>query len=242
MNTNTLIAGSILTLILGACAGSQTEAEVPEQSHAKTPAPEPEQKGMKEGMSCPFSSPDVEVSVADMEGGVSLTFTGPDDRVESLRSHGARMAAMRSGKMMHGKGHMGKGMHKEHMGKGMQKEHMGKGMHKEHMGKGTHGEGGLQGQGAMGDASSETKPGGMMMKMLPTEAVAEDVPGGVKITLKAKNSEDVEKLRQNTKKRVEMMRSGQCPMMKMKSTDEAAKLELPSDDGEADHKAHHPKE
>jgi hypothetical protein len=166
--TTSLITGSMLVGLLGACGGSGSS-----QPAYAEPAPVAENGAVAGAdMACPFAASEVDVMVEDIEAGVSLTITGTEDQVESLRQWAESRAIAANGEM---------GMH-------------GQDMHSR------------QGQDMQG------MQGGMMM-IPPADATTDDVPGGVMLTIRAKNMEDVQMLREQARRHAEMVRAGQCPMM-----------------------------
>jgi hypothetical protein len=81
MRTAGSILGIVLAAALGACAHhqAQTAAQAPEQAQAAT--------------ACPMAQiPGVHASVADIDKGVAITFTGPHDALDSLRDDVHKMA------------------------------------------------------------------------------------------------------------------------------------------------------
>lgn len=210
--------GAALVTFLGACSGSQKAPSEPPAPAVSSAPSAVESEAMKEGMTCPIARPGVDVTIDDVDGGVALTFTGSEDQVAFLRQWGAKRAAMASGKAMRPMGNGG-------MMQGQGMNGKGKGMH----GKGMHGEG-MHGKG-------------MMMMMPPADAMAEDVPGGVKLTFKAKDAQDVAKLREHTSQHVSMMREGKCPMMQGMAARPAGadSSNMGGKKDEDDHEAHHPK-
>lgn len=152
---------------------------------------------MADHAKCPFGAPDVELALADVDGGASLTAVGPTDRVQALRHMGQKMAAM------HGAGSEG---HGEHGGEGKH------GMHSEHQGDGdhsAHSESGSGGHGMHGDGGHAMHDG-QMMDMPSVEIAVEEVDGGVRLVFTATNPADVQALRDHLTKHVAMMKEGRC--------------------------------
>lgn len=56
--------------------------------------------------------------------------------------------------------------------------------------------------------------GGMMMKMIPSTAHAEDIDGGARIMLTPKDPSQLAQLREHVHAHAEQMASGHCPMMR----------------------------
>ena len=90
-------------------------------------------------------------------------------------------------------------MHNRMMGGGMQ----GSGM----MGSGMQG-GGMQGSGMMGSGMQ-----GGMMRMVPSRAAVEDIPGGARLMLSPADPSQLGALRDQARRRAAMMQQGRCPIM-----------------------------
>ena len=154
------------------------------------------------GAVCPMMAPGVQSSVADTAGGVTITFTAPADRVDALRDAVRQMAAQ--GDLMAScpcRGMMGDAGAMRGMG-GM---------------RGMRGMGGMGGTGGMGGMGGMGGTGGRTMmqrlRIPPANGQEEDVPGGARLTLTAKNPSDIDALRARVRMHVEHMKSGGCPMM-----------------------------
>lgn len=70
---------------------------------------------------------------------------------------------------------------------------------------------------------------GMHMRMVPSHATAEDVPGGARLLLVPSDPAQVASLRQHVRMHAEMMQKGECPMMAQ-----------PTQPPGAPHEQHHP--
>lgn len=154
---------------------------------------------------CPTLPHGVMSSVADTDGGVAITFTARADRVDAVRvavrhmaEHENMMASCSCCGMMRDAGTMGEA---GAMGCAM----MGDG--------GMMGDaGGMMGCGMMdGGMTADAGMPGMMMP--PATAQAEDIPGGARLTLTAKNPADIDALRTAVRAHVDRMTSGACSMM-----------------------------
>lgn len=153
---------------------------------------------------CPMMLSGVTASAADVDGGVAITFTAPDNEVAALRQHLGQMAQQRGNMMWACCASMG-----ADAGAAMM--------------QGTAGV-----QGMMGDAGGDAgmpmqcmaQMQGMMqcmaqmqsMKMPPADARVDDVAGGARLSLRAKDPADVPALRSVARKYVTYLQSG-CPMM-----------------------------
>lgn len=89
--------------------------------------------------------------------------------------------------------------HNRMMGSGM-------GMQGGMMGSGGGMQGGMQGSGGMHGR-------GMMMRMIPSRASVEDIPGGARLVLTPDDPSQLGALRDHARRMAAMMQQGRCPMM-----------------------------
>ena len=127
---------------------------------------------------CPMGVPGTQIAVADVDGGIGVTFTTSGD-VADLRARVHPMAEMHASRVSG-----------EHAG-------MMSGMH---------------------------------MQMVPSRAVAEDIDGGARVVLTPNDPAQLDALRAQANQHADMMRRGECPMMKS--------MGEPPPNGD-DHASHH---
>lgn len=188
---------------VAACSGGASEGAQPataEHVHAAG--------ANADHASCPFGAPDVELALNDVEGGASLTATGPAERVEDLRTMGARMESMHESKA---RGHE---MHRDHGG-----ESGAGGMHGDREGGHEMHGGGHDGANKHGmhdgdDGAGEHGMHGGSMEHMPAANVAvEDIDGGVRLLITAASADHVESLRAHLREHVASMKDGKCAAM-----------------------------
>ena len=94
-------------------------------------------------------------------------------------------------------------------------------------------------RGQASDGPDQAAPRGMMMRMVPATARAEETSGGARIVFTPQDPGDVGALQQQVTQRVKHMKPGQCPMMMMMMMMGAPpESAVPQDGGE--HETHHP--
>lgn len=137
---------------------------------------------------CPMGLPGASTTVTDVDRGVALTITAPADQLGTLRARAERMAE--SARAMGAMGSCSCPM----MGDG--------GMM-----------GGMMSHGADAGVRMPGMGGGMhgMMAMPPSDMRVDDVDGGVRITLTARDPKDVAGLREHARMHTEHMKSGDSP-------------------------------
>lgn len=144
---------------------------------------------MMAGM-CPMEVSGTTAAAAEVDGGISLSFTTTTGDVAELRARVRRMADMhnRPGGPMMMKGH---GAPAPGAGAGHQ-----------------HG----AGPGPGGAARGGMMMGGGMMMPAAT-ATAEDVEGGARLILLPKDATQLDALRDHVRSKAQRMAAGECPMM-----------------------------
>jgi hypothetical protein len=187
---------SVLAIGVLSCGSGQTK------STASAPPPNTQHAG---GQMCPMMRmADANVVTSDTSDGVAIAFTTAGD-VAELRAHVRKMAEIHNG--MSGM-HHGKDMHGG-MGSGDMHGGMGSGdMH-----------------GGMGSGDMHGGMGMQMMRMVPSRASVEDVPGGARLVLVPTDPSQLTTLRAQAREHAAMMEKGECPMMETRPqpTDEHAR-------------------
>lgn len=174
---------SLFAMVAAAC-GSTAEGATPNRPQPAATGSAPAPVQPR-GAACP-AGPGVQIVTAETPDGVALQFTTTGD-VAGLRARVHRMAEMRNRMMGSGMGMQGGMMGS---GGGMQGGMMGSG--------GMHG--GMQGSG-------------MMMRMIPSRASVEDIPGGARLVLTPTDPSQLGALRDHARRMAAMMQQGQCPVM-----------------------------
>lgn len=173
---------AFIALTLVACGNQRASGQANAPTAAATTDGPPAAVATAPG--CPLAVPGTVENVVDTEGGVAITFTAPAGQVDDVRARVRQMAqqGMMAACPCHGM--MGDAGAPMAMGRGMGGPRMGPGM--------------MERQGMRG--------------LPPADARVEDVSGGARLTLTAKNPADVDALRAHVRMHFDHMKAG-CPMM-----------------------------
>lgn len=136
------------------------------------------------GPSCPLSLPGTVENVADTDGGVAITFIAPAGQIDDVRARVRQMAQQGMMAACPCHGVTADGGAPVAMRRGMRGPGMGPGM--------------MERQGMHSPAA---------------DARVDDVEGGARLTLTAKNPADVDALRAHVRMHFDHLKSGGCPMM-----------------------------
>jgi hypothetical protein len=201
------------------CRGEAPGCQDAHRAHPAAAASNGHGHGHGHGMParCPLQVPGSTARVEDVEGGVAIVFTTTGD-VAEVRNRTQSMARMHNDHHATGSGHGMMGHGTMMGGAGAGHEMMGHGtmMGAAGAGHGMMGHGTMMGAAGAGHGMMG-REGGMlghgMMKMPPSDATAEDVEGGARLTFRPKAASDLPSLRERVREHATAMASGRCPMM-----------------------------
>ncbi len=202
MNT---FSGIFLVALISSLTGCASTSTAQSEPRTTAEAPSHEHESHEHGNAsmagmCPMRIPGTEVAAADVDGGVSLSFTTSTDDVAELRQRVRRMADMHNERG----GHMMMGGHGESP-RGAEHQH-----------------------GAQSGATHEGDGrGGMMMP--PATASVEDVEGGARVVLRPQDPAQLAALQEHVRTKAQQMAGGECPMMSLGSGSEAPAPSNPAD-------------
>jgi hypothetical protein len=196
---NLVIIGFSVGAVLAGCSSTNGARSEPATGAAAAPAHQHAhgdgaQAGMMAGM-CPMQVPGTTVAVAEVEGGIGLSFTTTTGDDAELRRRVRRMAEMHNQQgghtMMGSSGAPTAGAAAEHP------------------------------HGARAGVGHEVGGRGGMMMPAAT-ASGEDIGGGARLILRPRDSAQLGALREHVRMRAQRMAGGECPMMSLGSGGEPA--------------------